>query len=131
MAKELEVETITELQANKSAGGENQLEDKQDGLELRNVAEIPEKKIVHVSFVQQMEERIKHYIGLLKILIFLVAAVLLLIFVCHDIFSSSDKKVPEDVKKNLMTLIKTQAGGNFYPILDTSSNSTEHVFGNK
>ena len=43
MAKELEVETITELQANKSAGGENQLEDKQDGLELRNVAEIPEK----------------------------------------------------------------------------------------
>ena len=51
MAKDSELETITELQASKLAGGENQLEDKQDGLELRNVAEIPEKKIVHVSFV--------------------------------------------------------------------------------
>ena len=78
-----------------------------------------------------MEERIKQYIGLLKIIIFLVAALLFLIFVCHDIFSSSDKKVPEDVKKNLMTLMKTQAGGSFSSILDTSSNSTEHEFGEK
>ncbi len=131
MTKGSELETITELQASKSAGWENHLEDKQDGLELRNVAEIPEKKIVHVPFVHQMEARIKQYVGLLKIIIFLVAAVLLLIFVCHDIFSSSDKKVPEDVKKNLMNLMKTQAGGNFSPILDTSSNSTENEFGNK
>jgi hypothetical protein len=131
MAKELKLETITEFQANKSVGGENQLEDKQDGLGLRNVAEIPEKKIVHVSFVHQMEERIKQFIGLLKIIIFLVAALLFLIFVWHDIFSSSDKKVPEDVKKNLMNLMKLQAGGSFSPIQDTSSNSTEHDFGNK
>ena len=78
-----------------------------------------------------MEARIKQYFGLLKIIIYLVAAVLLLIFVCHDIFSSSDKKVPEAVKKNLMNLMKTQAVGNFSPILDTSSNSTENEFGNK
>ena len=131
MEKELEAETITELQPSKSTTGESQVEDKQDGSELRNLAEIPEKKIVHVSFVHQMEARIKQYIGLLKIIIFLVVAVLLLIFICHDIFSSSEKKVPEDVKKNLMNLMKTQAGGNFYPILDTSSNSKEHDFGNK
>ncbi len=131
MGKELELETITELQPSKSTSGEIQVEDKQDGLELRNVAEIPEKKIVHVSFVHQMEARIKQYVGLLKIIIFLVAAVLFLIFVCHDIFSSSDKKVPEDVKKNLMNLMKLQAGGSFSPIQDTSSNSTEHDFGNK
>ena len=131
MEKELEVETITELQPSKSTTGESQVEDKQDGIELRNLAEIPEKKIVHVSFVHQMEARIKQYFGLLKIIIFFVAAVLLLVFVCHDIFSSSDKKVPEDVKKNLMNLMKLQAGGSFSPIQDTSSNSTEHDFGNK
>ena len=131
MAKELKLEAITELQASKSAGGESQVVDKQDGIELRNLAEIPGKKIIHVSFVHQMEERFKQYFGLLKIIIFLVAAVLFLIFVCHDIFSSSDNKVPEDVKKNLMNIMKTQAGGNFSPILDTSSTIDEYELSNK
>lgn len=119
MAKDSEVEVKAELQDMILSSGENRDVDKQDGVDIKP------KENVHVSFVQKMEKRIKEYFGLIKVLIFVVTGILIAIFAFYNVFSRSDKKVPDEVMNNLMSVMKMQAGGHLSPITEDPSNSTD------
>ena len=77
-----------------------------------------------VSFIHKLESRMKQYIHLAKIGIFVVAAILFLLFLVWDVVGGGAKLGGDEKMNKLLKVMQMQAGGNFAPIVEQNTNST-------
>ena len=80
--------------------------------------------IREVSFIHKMESRMKQYFHLAKIGIFVVAAILFLLFLVWDVFGSGTKPGGDEKMNKLLKVMQMQSGGNFAPISEQNTTST-------
>ena len=98
--------------------------DEKDGIEtLETDGNKPPSR--EVSFIHKMESRMKQYFHLAKIGIFVVAAIQFLLFLVWDVFGSGAKPGGDEKMNKLLKVMQMQAGGNFAPIIEQNTTSTE------
>ena len=118
--EEVEVEIVP---LNVSAIPEVTQKDEKDGIDTQD-AEANKPPIREVSFIHKLESSMKQYFHLAKIGIFIVAAILFLLFLVWDVVGSGAKPGGDEKMNKLMKVMQMQAGGNFAPIREQNTTST-------
>ena len=97
--------------------------DEKDGIEILE-AEANKPTIREESFIHKMESRMKQYFHLAKIGIFVVAAILFLLFLVWDAIGSGAKPGGDEKMNKLLKVMQMQGAGSFSPIIEQPSNIT-------
>ena len=117
LENQVEMEVLNSKEAEKASGDTN---------------DAPHKATLHLekddsppaSFAHIMEEKIKHFYHMLKVLTLLLAPILILLFVIYNFYANAKKEVPPEVITTLTKVMSGQMGGHFSHMFEDPSKSS-------